>query len=120
VSPSIYPTQQYPGWNYVSVHVRARAHPIEDRQRVRDILFRLAELHEPEGSGYVLRDSQPNFERFLGMVFAFELEILEARGIFKLAQDKGLDHAELAAVDLAKNHGSADVLTLVRRLLTPG
>jgi transcriptional regulator len=119
VSPSIYPTEQYPGWNYVTVHVRAYAHPIEDRNRLARLLFRLAEIHEPKDSGYVLRESQKNFDRFLGMVFGFELEIVEARAIFKLAQDKGTDHAELAAVHLAKKHAEADVLPLLRRLLSP-
>ncbi|MDC0667964.1 FMN-binding negative transcriptional regulator [Nannocystis radixulma] len=46
ISPSIYPTEQYPGWNYVTVHVQALARPLTDRERVRDILFRLAEPND--------------------------------------------------------------------------
>jgi transcriptional regulator len=119
VTPSIYPTEQYPGWNYVAVHVRAIAHLLEDRERVRTILFRLTELHEPASSGYALRSTQKNFDRFLGMIFGFELEIVEARAIFKLAQDKGAHHAELAATWLAQKHAEANVLPLLRRLLAP-
>jgi predicted FMN-binding regulatory protein PaiB len=118
MSPGIYPTEQYPGWNYVTVHVRARAHLLEDRERVAAILFRLAEIHEPKDSAYVLRSSQQNFDRFLGMVVGFELEILEARAILKLAQDKGADHAEIAAAHLAKKHAEVDVVALLRRLLS--
>jgi len=112
MSPSIYPTEQYPGWNYFAVEVRAVAHPLT-RDRARELLFRLAELHEPAGSGYALLPTQKNFERFLGMIFGFELEILEARAIFKLAQDKGTDHA---AVHLAEE-ARRDILPLLRRLL---
>jgi predicted FMN-binding regulatory protein PaiB len=119
ITPSIYPTDQYPGWNYVTVRVRALARPMRDREAVRALLFRLAELHEPEDSGYTLRSSQRSFERFLDMVFGFELEILEARAIFKLAQDKGLDHAQLAADHLARSVQEDSPLALLQQLLRP-
>ena len=118
ISPSIYPTEQYPGWNYFTVHVRALARPLTDRERVRAILFRLAELHEPPASGYALASTQRNFERFLDMVFGFELEVVEARAVLKLAQDKGHDHARLAAVHLAAQT-QRDILPLLTRLLEP-
>lgn len=117
MSPMIYPTEQYPGWNYFTVHVKARARPLTDRERVRALLFRLAELHEPPDSGYTLRPTQANFERFLSMVSGFELEILEARGLFKLAQDKGPDNAALAAAHLARTLRDRDVLPLLSHLL---
>ena len=50
------------------------------------------------------------------MVFGFELEILEARAIFKLAQDKGPDHARLAAAHLAER-SRKDIHPLLRRLI---
>jgi predicted FMN-binding regulatory protein PaiB len=118
ISPSIYPTEQYPGWNYVTVHVQAHARPLTDRERVRDILFRLAEQHEPKDSGYRLTADQRNFERFLGMVFGFELEIVDMRAIFKLAQDKGAEHAALAAAHLAEVTRK-DILPLLDELLAP-
>jgi transcriptional regulator len=116
MSPSIYPTEQYPGWNYFTVHVRALARPLDDRERVRGILFRLAELHEPAASGYRLQTTQANFERFLDGVFGFELEVVEARAILKLAQDKGADHAAIAAAHLAET-SKRDILPLLEQLL---
>jgi predicted FMN-binding regulatory protein PaiB len=116
VTPSIYPTEHYPGWNYVAVHIHARARVMTDRESVRALLFELAALHEPPGSGYRLRGEQTNFERFLDMIFGFELEIVDARAIFKLAQDKGEECAELAAVHLAREV-QKDVLPLLRDLL---
>lgn len=116
ITPSIYPTEHYPGWNYVTVRVHAHARALTDREHVRALLFELAERHEPEASGYRLRSEQRHFERYLDMVFGFELEIVEARAIFKLAQDKGRASAELAAVHLAREV-QGDVLPLLRRLL---
>jgi transcriptional regulator len=116
ITPSIYPVEHYPGWNYVTVRVHAQARPLTDREHVRALLFELAERHEPPGSGYVLRSEQRNFERYLDMVFGFELEIVEARAIFKLAQDKGPACADLAAVHLAREVRE-DVLPLLRELL---
>ncbi|MCY0989888.1 FMN-binding negative transcriptional regulator [Nannocystis sp. ILAH1] len=118
ISPSIYPTEQYPGWNYVTVHVHALAHPLTDRERVADILFRLAELHEPKDSGYRLTREQRNFERFLDMVFGFELEIASMRAIFKLAQDKGDAQAQIAADHLAEVT-QTDLRPLLTALLAP-
>jgi predicted FMN-binding regulatory protein PaiB len=116
ITPSIYPVEHYPGWNYVTVHVHAHARWMTDREQVRALLFELAALHEPPDSGYRLRGDQRNFERFLDMVVGFELEIVEARAIFKLAQDKGPACAEIAAVQLARAV-QADVLPLLRHLL---
>jgi transcriptional regulator len=116
ISPSIYPTDQYPGWNYVTVHVHALAKPI-DREQTRALLFRLAELHEPKDSGYELAVTQRSFERFLDMVFGFELEVVDARAIFKLAQDKGAEHADLAAKHVAEVLERESVLPLLQRLL---
>lgn len=116
ITPSIYPTEHYPGWNYVTVRVNAHARALTDRERVRALLFELAERHEPQASGYRLRSEQRNFERYLDMVFGFELEIVEQRAIFKLAQDKGRASADLAASYLA-GQVQSDVLPLLRELL---
>jgi transcriptional regulator len=118
ITPSIYPTEHYPGWNYYTVHVHALARPLEERDALRALLFDLAAQHEPPGSGYELREAQRNFERFLGMVFGFELEIVSARAIFKLAQDKGPECAQLAAGHLAEQ-AKKDIAPLLLALLGP-
>jgi transcriptional regulator len=116
ISPTIYPTEQYPGWNYFTAHLKTRAAPRE-REQVRESLFRLAELHEPAGSGYTLSPTQRNFELYLDQIFGFELEILEARGVFKLAQDKGPENAKLAAAHLAKATGDPRLPELLAAIL---
>ena len=101
ISPTIYPDQQYPGWNYVTVQVQAIAEPLT-LEEVRQSLFRLAELNEPKNSGYQLQREQPNFDRFSTMIRGFRFQVQQMRGIFKLAQDKGPAHAELARIHLAE------------------
>lgn len=96
ITPTIYPDAQYPGWNYVAVHVQGRVKAIMDEQRLAAILLKTARLNEPEQSGYDLLPSQANFSVYLKMIRGFEIELVDVRGVFKLAQDKGHDHAELA------------------------
>lgn len=59
--------------------------------------------------------TQRNFDRFLGMIVGVEMEIIEARGIFKLAQDKGPENARAAVhlTELAKK----DIQPLLSTLL---
>lgn len=100
ITPTIYPEEHYPGWNYATVHIRAKAREIEDIEQIRSSLFALAEAHEPADSGYRLKPSQRNFELFSTQIRGFEFQILEAKGIFKLAQDKGEGNARLAGQHL--------------------
>lgn len=116
MSPTIYPDPQYPGWNYVAVHVKGQVRPIEDEERLADLLIQTAVLNEPPNSPYQLRRSQKNFYIYIKMVLGFEIEIIDMKGIFKLAQDKGTGHAELARQHLAKM-GQKDVGDFLSELL---
>lgn len=101
ITPSIYPDTHYPGWNYVTVKVQAKAQPVEELTRVQEILFETALRNEPRDSGYKLTADQKNFHLFSQQIRAFEFELLKAEGLFKLAQDKGSGHAELARQHLS-------------------
>ena len=102
MSPTIYPDEQYPGWNYVAVHINGRVSPMQSEDELADLLIRTAELNEPHDSGYVLTPDQKNFHVFIKMILGFEIEIIDAKGVFKLAQDKGEPHIEIAKHHLAK------------------
>lgn len=106
ISPSIYPDTQYPGWNYIAVHVEGIVRPIADADWLKELLLRTADVHEPVDSGYQLLPTQKNFHSLLRYILGFEIRVSDLRGVFKLAQDKGMAHAELA-----RNHLSE----LVRR-----
>ncbi|MEM7282074.1 MAG: FMN-binding negative transcriptional regulator [Pseudomonadota bacterium] len=102
ISPSIYPDTQYPGWNYVAVHVEGRVRAFEDKNKLTDLLLETASHNEPEDSGYNLSPSQENFHRLVQYILGFEIEISDIRGVLKLAQDKGPKHAGLAKDHLSK------------------
>jgi transcriptional regulator len=116
ITPSIYPDTQYPGWNYVSVHVKGMVSPVEDEAWLRALLLRTAELNEPADSGYRLEPTQENFGELIKLILGFRIEIVEMEGIFKLAQDKGSGHAELARQHLAAMAGK-DVNEFLSELL---
>lgn len=101
MSPEIYPDSQFPGWNYIAVHVEGTVRPVEDRDWLEETLIRTAEENEAPGSAYRLLPSQDNFDVLIDYILGIEIEITDMRGIFKLAQDKGPKHAELARRHLA-------------------
>ena len=116
ISPSIYADEQFPGWNYVTVHITGIVKPLLDRDDLVDILLKTAQHNEPVESNYRLETSQANFDILSTMIVGFEIEITDARGIFKLAQDKALENTRLAAVQL--NHTSSqDISILLEQLL---
>ncbi len=101
MSPTIYPDPHFPGWNYVTVHVRGTARPIEDIEWLTELLLDTARANEPPGSGYQLTPSQENFDVFIRYILGFEIEIADMKGVVKLAQDKGREDAERARQHLA-------------------
>ena len=104
ISPSIYPDAQFPGWNYVSVHVEGTVRAVEDQEWLKELLIQTAEANEPADSGYRLSPTQDRFDTLIRYILGFEIEITDIRGVFKLAQDKGEQHATLALNHLASMH----------------
>ena len=116
ISPGIYPDEQFPGWNYISVHVTGVVKPLDDRKELTDILLKTAQHNEPPESNYKLETNQTNFDLFSTMIVGFEIEITDAKGIFKLAQDKSIENTRLAAAHL--NHTACqDISTFLEQLL---
>ena len=116
ITPSIYPDTQYPGWNYVAVHVKGEVQPISDADQIADILFKTATLNEPADSLYQLNSKLENFDRLISMILGFEIEILDIKGVFKLAQDKGTPHVDIARDHLV-NMGRKDITNFLNILL---
>ena len=96
ISPSIYLDQQYPGWNYFSVHVAGKIFAMESSGELSDLLLQLASVHEPPDSGYSLTPEQPNYHSLLDYILGFRIAISESKAIIKLAQDKSPKNTERA------------------------
>ena len=70
MTPSIYPTEHYPGWNYVTVRVHARARVMTDRERVRALLREhgvpglFPELSAADTAAIVKDGKIPSYERW--------------------------------------------------------
>jgi len=101
MSPSIYPIEQFPGWNFVTVHIEGKVKLISDLERLREHLILLGERNEPVDSTYRLKKTQSNFDKFSKQVTGFEIEILTANAVIKLAQDKGSELVQMAKRHLA-------------------
>ncbi|MBX2838968.1 MAG: FMN-binding negative transcriptional regulator [Gammaproteobacteria bacterium] len=101
ISPSIYPDVQYPGWNFVSVHVKGTLKPVNSLSDLTNILIRTAEQNEEPGSGYSLSPKQRNFGQLLEHILGFQIEISDAKAVIKLAQDKTPSNTLLAKKRLA-------------------
>lgn len=102
ITPTIYPDEQFPGWNYITVHIKGKVKSITDTDTLTDILLRTTEHNEPKNSGYKLSPHQTNFDIFIKLILGFEIEIIDVKGVFKLAQDKGQPHISLAKAHLNK------------------
>jgi transcriptional regulator len=116
MTPRIYPTPQYPGWNYVSVRVDGTSTVIQSREQVKDSLARMTELLEWDSEPYVLDRDSDRVDFLARAVVGFEIEIESMQGIFKLAQDKGPAAAEIAKHHLAER-ARRDWTALLDRLL---
>ncbi len=116
ISPSIYPDEQSPGWNYVSVHVTGVVRPLGNHEVLTDILLKTVQRNEHLESNYELETSQANYDLFSTMIVGFEIEITDAKDIFKLAQDKSIENTRLAAAHL-NDTSCQDISTFLEQLL---
>lgn len=116
MTPRIYPTPQYPGWNYVTVRVDGTSTVIQSLDEVKDSLARMTELLEWDHEPYVLDRDSDRVDFLARGIVGFEIEIESMQGIFKLAQDKGPAAAEIAKHHLAER-ARRDWTALFERLL---
>ena len=60
---------------------------------------------EDEAQKFELKNDDPRMERLLNYIQAFEIEIINLEGKFKLSQDKNAQDFENAKMELIKNSG---------------
>lgn len=96
ISPSIYSTPQLPTWNYLIVHITGSVRLIHDPSTVKNTLIEMTRFLEGSEQIFELEYDDPRMERLLSYIQAFDIEITEWEGKFKLSQDKNPTDFELA------------------------
>jgi lysine/ornithine N-monooxygenase len=121
ISPNIYSTDQLPTWNSLSVHVRGAARVLGDRGAVVSGLQSISAQGELGESPYRLDAHDPRIDQLINGIVAFEIEIEEMTGRFKLSQDRNAEDCGRAADVLCRQDDSLrDVVAISLREACPG
>ncbi|MGR9556474.1 SidA/IucD/PvdA family monooxygenase (plasmid) [Rhizobium leguminosarum] len=115
ISPHVYATDQLPTWNSINVHVRGKARIISDRAAIVAGLCRTAQYADSELSAFRLDPEDPRIDRLIGQIVAFELELDDIIGRFKLSQDRSESDKLRAGHALARRseQGERSILEFV-------
>lgn len=88
ISPSIYTTTQLPTWNYIFVHLTGTITLINDKEEAKKTMIAMTEFLEGKEQKFVLTSDNKKMEYAVNYIQAFEIEITNWEGKFKLSQDK--------------------------------
>ncbi|WP_298514418.1 FMN-binding negative transcriptional regulator [uncultured Kordia sp.] len=88
ISPNTYSTTQFPTWNYVKVHISAKATRISNNDDVIASIAHMTSVLETSEHPYVLDKENPRAQALLDYIVGVKLEITSWEGKFKLSQDK--------------------------------
>ena len=105
ISPSIYTTSQLPTWNYIIVHITGKLKLLHDAESVKQTMIDMTEILEGKDHNYILEKDDSRMDRLINYIQAFEIEITNWEGKFKLSQDKNATDFENAKLELIKNSG---------------
>jgi len=89
ISPSIYDSEnQLPTWNYIIVHITGTIQLINDQEAAKQSMITMTEFLEEPDHKFILHKNNPKMDRFVNYIQAFEIDITNWEGKFKLSQDK--------------------------------
>lgn len=108
ISPSIYSTEQLPTWNYIYVHITGNITLIHEAEAVKQTMIDMTYFLEGDKPKFKLKKDDPRMNRLLPYIQAFDIEITNWEGKFKLSQDKNPTDYELAKAELIKNSKLSD------------
>ncbi len=96
VSPSIYESENVvPTWNYIAVHAYGRLQVIEDRESLAEILRQSVQFYEgPRENPWKLETDTPYFQKMIGAIVGFRIEIDRLEGKWKLSQNQPAQRQE--------------------------
>lgn len=104
ISPAWYEAENVvPTWNYTAVHVSGRAHLVEDRDTLWDIVRTTTEVYErsrPEP--WSVGERNTFLDRLLPLIAGFRIEIDRIEGKWKLSQNHSVERREKVIRALAE------------------
>jgi transcriptional regulator len=105
-----------PTWNYVAVHAYGQFKPVEDRDRVHEILKRTVAVYEGgKPAPWSYESADPVFDRMLREIVGFEIEISRLEGKHKLNQNHPEDRRRkvVAALEARADADSVAIAKLM-------
>lgn len=108
ISPSIYTTSQLPTWNYILVHLTGNLRLINDPEKAKETMIAMTHFLEGEEQKYILEKDNPRMDAAVNYIQAFEIEITQWEGKFKLSQDK-VKKDQLNAKEALKENAKKNV-----------
>lgn len=117
ISPSWYDNQvTVPTWVYAAVHVRGRAHVIEESGRLREIVTQLVAVHE---HSWDLSIADPVMDTLLGRIVGIEILIDSIQGKFKFNQNTSREDQAgvIEALSTSDQQTEREVAAIMRRNL---
>ncbi len=108
ISPSVYSTKQLPTWNYMIVHITGTVSLIHDVEAAKDTMIDMTEFLEGANPKFELEKDNRGMRNAINYIKAFEINITNWEGKFKLSQDKNQKDQALAKEEL-KNKSHEDI-----------
>ncbi len=88
ISPSVYTTPHLPTWNYIIIHITGKIKLINEPEAVKQTMVDMTHFLEGKAQKFELKKDDSRMERLIDYIQAFEIEITNWEGKFKLSQDK--------------------------------
>lgn len=110
-SPDFYKSSQLPGWLYIAVKGDGIIESIMQPAQLKELLHESTTVFGGARQTFQLAAGDERIDRFLGGIKGFTIRVSRISGIAKLAQDKGINDANIATrFLLATTDGAAKEL----------
>jgi transcriptional regulator len=103
ISPSAYSTPQLPTWNYIIVHITGNIELINEPEAAKKTMVEMTKFLERPEHNFKLAMDDPRMDRLINYIQAFEIDITNWEGKYKLSQDKNTADFELAKKALVES-----------------
>ena len=102
ISPRVYTTKQLPTWNYIIVHIKGNITLINNPDEAKKTMIEMTHFLEGVDQKFVLDKDNRGMRNSINYIQAFEIDVYDWEGKFKLSQDKKQQDQENAKQELIK------------------